>query len=164
LAAARRATTCDAARVSNIESPTPETDDIATADDIAELNRMAVERSAAFARVAGTVVLVLGAFGAAAWLWLNARLQLRLDDVGGPLGSFGEDDGVSILDRLDTLTAYVEVLIVSALAAGVGLGLRAVADYLVARTGGSLTGFRVGDRLAPPPTDLDLEPSERPLA
>jgi hypothetical protein len=164
LAAAHPATSCDAARVTNIESPTPDTDDIATAEDIAELNRMAVERSAAFARVAGTVVLVLGAFGTAAWLWLNARLQLRLDDVGGPLGSFGEDDRVSILDRLDTLTAYVEVLIVSVLAAGVGLGLRAVADYLVARTGGSLTGFRVGDRLSPPPTDLDLEPSERPRA
>jgi hypothetical protein len=150
--------------VTDIESPTPDTDDIATAEDIAELNRMAVERSAAFARVAGTVVLVLGAFGAASWLWLNVRLQLRLDDVGGPLGSFGEDDGVSILDRLDTLTAYVEVLIVSVLAAGVGLGLRAMADYLVARTGGSLTGFRVGDRLSPLPTDLDLERSERPLA
>jgi hypothetical protein len=157
---------CDAAPVTNIESPTPDGDDIVTADDIAELNRMAVERSATFARVAGTVVLVLGAFGALSWLWLNVRLQLRLEDMGGPLGSFGDsDDGVSFLDRLDTLTAYVEVLVVSALAAGVGLGLRAVADYLVARTGGSLTGFRVGDDLSPPPaTDLVLEPIDSPPA
>jgi hypothetical protein len=152
--------------MTNIESPTPDGDDTATVVDIAELNRMAVERSAAFARVAGTVVLVLGAFGALSWLWLNVRLQLRLEDMGGgPLGSFGDpDEGVSFLDRLDTLTAYVEVFVVSALAAGVGLGLRAVADYLVARTGGSLTGFRVGDRLSPPATDLVLERTDPPLA
>jgi hypothetical protein len=151
--------------VTNIESPTPDGDDIVTAEDIAELNRMAVERSAAFARVAGTVVLVLGAFGALSWLWLTVRLQLRLEDMGGPLGSFDEpDEGVSILVRLDTLTAYVEVLVVSALAAGVGLGLRAVADYLVASTGGSLTGFRVGDRLSPPATDLVLDRTDTPLA
>ena len=82
--------------MTNIESPTPDGDDTATAEDIAELNRMAVERSAAFARVAGTVVLVLGAFGALSWLWLNVRLQLRLEDMGGgPLGSFGDpDEGV----------------------------------------------------------------------
>ena len=31
---------------------------------------------------------------------------------GGPLGSFGDpDEGVSFLDRLDTLTAYVEVFV-----------------------------------------------------
>lgn len=145
--------------MTSIEPPIPgeiaTDDDIATAEDIAELNRMAVERSAGFARVAGTVVLVLGAFGALSWVWLNVRLQLRLDDVGAPLGQFGDaDEGPSFVDRLDILTAYVEVLVVSALAAGVGLGLRAVADYLVARTGGSLTGFRVGDDLTPPATDL----------
>ena len=50
--------------MTNIESPTPDGDDTATAEDIAELNRMAVERSAAFAGVAGTVVLVVGGFGA----------------------------------------------------------------------------------------------------
>jgi hypothetical protein len=31
-------------------------------------------------------------------------------------------------------------------AVGVGLGLRLFADYSVARTGGSLTGFEPGDR------------------
>lgn len=145
--------------------PSPSPDDlVASAEDIATLNRMAVERSAAFARAAGTVVLVAGVIGALAWLWFAVRLQLRLDDTGGALtlDFDGSDPEVSFLDRLDTLTAYVETLVVSALAAGLGLGLRAVADYMVARTGGSLTGFRVGDDLTEP-TDVDLASIDPPL-
>jgi hypothetical protein len=154
-------------RVTTIEPPAPADDHIATAEDIAELNRMAVERSAAFARVAGAVVLVVGVFGALAWLWLTVRLQLRLDDRGSGVGSFGDLElDTSFLERIDVASSYVELLVVSALAGGLGLGLRAAADYLVARTGGSLTGYRVGDDLSTPDDhdDLVLERTDPPGA
>lgn len=138
-------------------------DDIATADDIAVLNRMAVERSAAFTRIAGGVVLVIGVVGALSWLWLTVRLQLELDDNSGITGVpsiDGFDERTTWLDRVDSLTSYVHLLVFAGLALGLGLALRTMSDYVVARTGGSLTGFRVGDDLVLQADELALTPTD----
>jgi hypothetical protein len=129
--------------------------DTVTPDDIATLNGMAVERSAVFARTAGAVLVLVGVIGAAAWLWYSVRTQLRLDDDQFSATPFG-GPGVSLADRIDVLSGYVDPVVWSALAAGVGLGLRVLADYAVARTGGSLTGFQIGDDLASDDDDLTL--------
>ena len=135
----------------------------ATAEDIAELNRAAIERSAAFARIAGAVLLVIGVVGLVAWLWLTLRLQIRLDDMSigsDPFG--GGESATSFADRVDALVGYTETLVIAALAVGGGLGLRALADYMVARTGGSLTGYRVGDDLSVVDDDIVVEAADGP--
>ncbi len=129
--------------------------DTVTPDDIATLNRMAVERSAVFARIAGTVLVLVGVIGTAAWLWYSVRTQLRLDDDQFSATPFG-GPGLSLADRIDVLSGYVDPVVWSAVAAGVGLGLRVLADYAVARTGGSLTGFQIGDDLASDDDELTL--------
>jgi hypothetical protein len=140
-------------------------DAVATAEDIATLNRMAVERSAAFTRVAGTAVLVAGLVGVLAWLWYIVRLQLAMEPRTGLTGVpqiDGLDTDITFLDRVDVVSVYFEPLVVAALAAGIGLALRGVADYMVARTGGSLTGFRVGDDLTAPTAEVELEQLDPP--
>jgi hypothetical protein len=124
-----------------------------TAGDITALNGQAVARAAAFARLAGTALAVAGAIGLAAWLWTAYRMQVRADDFGGldPLLVGGaqttSEYEVTAADRIDLFVSVVDLAIVAALAAAIGLGLRLIADYTVARTGGSLTGFEAGDRV-----------------
>jgi hypothetical protein len=122
-------------------------EEVITDDDVALMNGMAVARSAAFARVTGTVLVVVGGVAAAAWVWLIVRTQMQIDGVSVTSAEFSRD--VSIAERLDVAAGSVTVLVWAALAGGAGLGLRAIADYVVARTGGSLTGLVSGDALLP---------------
>jgi hypothetical protein len=124
------------------------TDEMLTADDITGLNRQAVARTAAFTRLAGTALVVAGAIATAAWLYLVVRQQQIVDDgemFSPSLAVLSED--VSFAQRVDLLASQVTLGIWAVVAVGVGLGLRLVADYSVARTGGSLTGYEVGDRV-----------------
>jgi hypothetical protein len=121
-------------------------DEILTADDIAGLNRQAVIRAAAFTRLAGTGLVIAGAIALAAWLWLAIRQQQVIDGdtFSPPLAGLTED--VSFTQRIDLLANQIILAIWAVVALGIGLGLRLVADYSVVRTGGTLTGYEVGDR------------------
>jgi hypothetical protein len=131
-----------------------------TGDDITRLNGRSVERAGAFTRLAGTALIVAGGVGVLAWLWLTVRQQQALNDTGSGDGfEFGSSE-VSFANRIDALAGYVSLLLSAVLALGVGLGLRLVAEYSVARTGGSLTGFATGDPvpdggIAGPPSGAD---------
>jgi hypothetical protein len=122
--------------------------EILTADDIGGLNQQAVVRAAAFTRLAGTALVIAGAIATAAWLWLVVRQQQLVDDNGTFSTSVAVlDEDVSFVQRIDLFAGQVTLGIWAIVALGVGLGLRLVADYSVARTGGSLTGFEAGDRV-----------------
>ncbi len=58
-----------------------------------------------------------------------------------------EGDDVGVADRVDLLATYSLYLVLASLAAGLGFALRLVANYTVARTGGSVTGVRAGEPL-----------------
>jgi hypothetical protein len=134
--------------------------EILTADDIAGLNRQAVLRAAAFTRLAGAALVIAGVLAIIAWGWIVVRDQLRLDDYDDfapiPVSSSMDDSGplldiegafdVSFADRVDVLLGRLGFTLTAVVAVGAGLGLRLFADYSVARTGGSLTGFEPGDR------------------
>jgi hypothetical protein len=134
------------------------------AADITVLNGRMVERAGAFARLAGVGLIVVGALGVLAWVWVVVRQQLMIDDdTPSPFGFGGED--LSLVDRLDAFSQYVVYLVWSALAVAAGFGLRLAADFAVARTGGSLTGFLVGDPVPegglvgdPDPVPLEVDP------
>ena len=134
-----------------------EDDDRITGEDVAFLNRQAVARAAAFGRLSGTALVVVGAIAALAWLWLTIRQQQMMDDGSGsdPFGSAAPE--VTFADRLDMFTNGISLLVFAALTLGGGLGLRLLADYTVARVGGTLTGFEVGDR-APAPLESESDP------
>jgi hypothetical protein len=117
--------------------------DTIEAGDVERLNSMAVERAGAFARFAGVVLIVVGIIGVAGWLWITVRQQQRIDDVGGEFDL--EGDGPSLVERVDAMVDYIIFLAWSVLTIGAGFGLRLAADYAAARSGGSLTGFSVGD-------------------
>jgi hypothetical protein len=125
------------------------------------MNGMAVTRSAAFARIAGTVLVAIGAVGALAWLWLAVRAQQALTgrDMGLllPDGAGPEPPDPSVAERLDTLAAGTGLLLTASLAAAVGIVARMAADYAVTRTGGSLTGYEAGDVL---PDDSEDSPAD----
>jgi len=117
-----------------------------TADDVATLNRTAVARAAAFARLAGSALVVVGALGVAAAIWLAVRQQQAADGSGA--ASFGANSGdISLVNRIDLLVNPIGYLLSAILTGGTGLALRLIADYTVARVGGSLTGFEVGDAM-----------------
>lgn len=121
-----------------------------TADDLVELNDEVLARTASLARATGTALMVLGAVGAAAWLWLVARQQQLVG--GGDVGifSFGADEGgPSFTQRLDGFASTFGYLVSVALTAGFGLLLRVLGQYLTARTGGSLlSAVKAGDLFA----------------
>ena len=119
-------------------------DDIVTEADVDDLNRASVERSAVIARMAGSTLVVVGGLGLAAWLWLAYRTQAHA--TGTPLFGFGDAPDASLADRIDLLANMFMVLLVATMATALGLLVRVVADFLQARIGGSVTGFRVGDR------------------
>lgn len=131
--------------------------DTVTADDIATTNGMMVARSAAFARLAGTVLIVVGSIGAVAWAWFVVRTQQHLYGALVP-GAFDVDpSSPSLLDRLDAVPGTVVLLMSAALAVGLGVLLRLGADYVVVRTGGSLTGYQVGDELPEAEAQADAD-------
>lgn len=131
-------------------------DDVITIEDVAWLNGRLVARSARNARIAGTVLLAVGVVGVVLNLWLNWRYQDRLEsDTGGELSSsFGplSEPDVGWMERLD-LFAQLYGLEVPVLAIAVGFGLHLVADYTVARTGGSVGEVAVGDPVPTGPDD-----------
>ena len=127
-----------------------------TVDDIEELNREAIARGAAFVSLAGTALVVVGAVGCLAWLWTAVRVQQQLSP-GLTLGFSDDASGqnASLLDRVDLFVPYVGSLVIPALVIGFGLLLRLSADLVVARSGGTITGFQAGDRLEDEDSDLN---------
>jgi hypothetical protein len=120
-----------------------------TPEDVDELNRQALNRSSAIARVGGTVLVVVGVLGALTWLWLTVRSQQNAQPaefIG--LGDDIEIPDVSLGERITLLSTYFTTLLFSALAAGLGLFLRVVADAGQTFAGGSVTGFQVGQQLS----------------
>jgi hypothetical protein len=126
--------------------------DIVTSEDVIVLNRAVVARAAGFARLGGTAVLVVGGLGLAAWVWVTVRQQQMAEDTMVLAPGSGD---LSFGQRVDLVANTYVYLIYAAVAAGVGLALRLVADYAVARTGGSLTGFEPGDTLPDPEPERD---------
>jgi hypothetical protein len=139
----------------------PTEGDIVTAEDVAALNRATVARAAAFARLAGTALVVVGVVVLAAWAWVTVRQQQRLSSVEGAytgLSDVRPGSDVSVQERIDVLSTGVVLVFEAALLVGVGLGLRLFADNSVARAGGTLTGYEVGDVMgAEEPDDEDDE-------
>ena len=68
------------------------------------------------------------------------------DDGDGAVLSIS-DSTVSLSERIDAVADSVMLLVTAALAVAAGYGVRLVAEYTVARTGGSLTAFDVGDQV-----------------
>jgi hypothetical protein len=135
--------------------------DIVTSEDVIVLNRAVMVRAAAFARLAGTALLVVAGVAVAAWVWVTVRQQQAAEDsfVGFP----GDED-LSLGQRVDLFANTLTYLIYAAVAGGVGVALRLLADYTVARTGGSLTGFESGDTLPDPEPGRDDYVPPRPSA
>jgi hypothetical protein len=142
------------------ETPVAGGADTISGGDIALLNGQAVERAGAFARLAGSALIIVGAVGVAAWLWLTVRRWQTIDDFEGFSNGFeGKGPDVSFAERVDAVASYLPVVVYGAVAIGVGVGLRLMADYTVARTGGSLSGFLVGDLVpADDPDPIEVEP------
>jgi hypothetical protein len=89
-----------------------------TADDIAELNRSSLKATATIGRVAGMALMVLGAVGVVAWLWVAARQQQFFGDASG--FPFGTADDLSVTRRVDLLVSSFSLLIYAGLVFGVG--------------------------------------------
>jgi len=116
-------------------------DELVTSEDIEELNRLSVARAAAFTRMGGAVLLAMSALGLVGWLWVVIRTQQQsaLFRFGNPGGS------PDLLDRVSLLTTSLDGLLTSVLVGGVGLVMRLLADLAQTLTGGTVTGFQVGD-------------------
>jgi hypothetical protein len=127
---------------------------VITPEDVEELNAAAIARAAAFVRIAGTVLVGVGAAGCLAWLWTAVRSQQELSpNVGfGLPGS--ESPQVELVDRIDLLAPFLGAWVLAAFVVGFGLLLRLAADFVLARSGGSVTGFEAGDVL---PDDIELD-------
>jgi hypothetical protein len=116
-----------------------------SAEDVQALNRATLSRSAWFAQLAGTALIVVGALAVLGWLWLIVRQQQRAGDVFG-FTFDSEPEHPTIAGRIDMITGTVTVLVQAALAVGIGCGLRLWGQDLASRVGTSLTGYEVGDR------------------
>jgi hypothetical protein len=119
-----------------------------TAEDIANLNRDTIARSAAFLRLGGTLIGLVGVVGMVAWAWYEVRLQQNVGD--SPLifnATTASAGGLELGDRIDLLAGSMSLLVLSSLALGLGLAARHLGDYTQARTGASLTGYAVGDTI-----------------
>jgi hypothetical protein len=128
-------------------------EEIVTRDDVVILNRAVVARAAVMARLVGSALIVLAAVAAAAWAWLVVRQQVTMDDASSFSGGGFED--LSIGQRVDLFANILPYLVYAGLALGAGIGLRLLADYAQARTGGSLTGYEPGDTLPDPDPERD---------
>jgi len=117
-----------------------------TEDDVAELNRGVLRRTATIARHASTGLTVLGLLGVTAWVWIVARQQLVLGGGAGISGFFSSGDGhLSFLQRIDVFVSTLGLLLSAGLVGGLGLALRLAAEYSISASGGSLTGVEAGD-------------------
>lgn len=121
--------------------------DSVTATDIDRLNRTAVARGAQVARRAGTALLVLASIILLGWLWAFLRQQGLLG--GGDEGPFRFESHPDASARVDLTVSTISFLASAGILMGLGCGLRLIADYAAARTGGSLVGVQVGDLIPP---------------
>jgi hypothetical protein len=143
--------------VSTTDTPGP---DLVTEADVAGLNRAAIARTTAFARLAGTVGIAIGAVAALGWVWLTVRAQGEIGDATNVSFGGGPPSDPDFTDRIDLVVINLALLIYAALVAGVGMALRLGADYAETRTGGSLTGLDVGDELLQADDDEDATSGE----
>jgi hypothetical protein len=116
-----------------------------TADDVRDLNRASVERTAAIARLVGNGLVIAGAVVLLAWLWVSVRGQQQL---GRLTIGFDASTGRDLADRVDTFIGSLGMLSSGALVLGLGFVVRLLADYAQTQVGGSVTGFVEGDQLA----------------
>jgi hypothetical protein len=124
-------------------SDTAATDAVFTPDDVQRLNRMAIERATAFARIAGTASIVIGAVLGLAWAWFAVRTQQRASfSVFG-----GSDDDLDFVDRVDLFVNTLSLLVFATVICAIGVALRLFADYIQDRSGSSITGYAAGDEL-----------------
>jgi hypothetical protein len=121
-----------------------------TEADLTALNQRALLRTIELARRAATVLLILAAVLALAWLWQILRQQGVLQDSAGDESGFvfvGRN--LTFKQRIDAFTAFTTPLGYSALVFGLGTGLRLYCDVAMLRAGASLTGWQVGDPIDP---------------
>jgi hypothetical protein len=126
---------------------------LVTEDDVALLNRAWVERTAWLARLAGNVMIGVGAVLAVAWAWVTIRTQQQLS--GNVFNDSSIEPSPGIVDRIDAFTGSIYLLSICALVVGLGFLTRLAADYCQTRVGGSVSRFVVGDVL--PLDDLSSE-------
>ncbi|HVM01180.1 MAG TPA: hypothetical protein VM263_00810 [Acidimicrobiales bacterium] len=74
-----------------------------TAGDVRELNRAVLRATARAGRAAGTGLLVIGAVGAALWLWIVLRQQ---DVIGGGEGRSPSASTATIPRRRSAWTCW----------------------------------------------------------
>lgn len=121
-----------------------------TPDDVALANRTVLTRASVVARIAGIVVIVIGVVGFAAWLWLVVRTQQQLNQTRG-VDQFGQPaPPAGFRDRIDQSVGTVEIMLWATLTIGGGFALRLLGQHSLARSGGSLTGYEVGDAVPEP--------------
>jgi hypothetical protein len=121
--------------------------DVLTAEDVHDLNRMSMRRTAAFLRIAGLAIVAVGVLAVLGWLWYAVRTQQQLGGIDSLPGfGGGPEDTASWVDRLDVFAPFLGNLVIGAIAVGFGLLLQLVAGFMIDRTGASLTGFEPGDR------------------
>jgi hypothetical protein len=122
-------------------------DSTVTSEDVDDLNRQALDRSSAIARIGGTVLVIIGILGALAWLWLTIRAQQEAQPA--EFDTFGDQapPDISLGERITLVTTYLSMLLWASVAAGLGVFLRVVADAGQTYAGGSITGFQVGQSL-----------------
>lgn len=137
--------------VSDQEASEPNgTEPVFTTDDVQRLNRMAIERAAVIARIAGTASIAIGVVVGLAWAWLAVRTQQRVSNaVFG-----GADADADLVDRVDLFVSSAALLAFAALTCVLGVALRLIADFIQDRAGGSITGYKPGDEL---PEEKDFE-------
>jgi hypothetical protein len=112
------------------------------AEDRRLLDRTAIATAANTTKVAGTVLLVIGAVVLAAWAWSAGQAQIDAGD-----GYFGDslEPGASVGDRVDLFVLQIGPLALGALVLGFGFLLRLLADHVLLAAGGSPLGIEVGD-------------------
>jgi hypothetical protein len=66
-----------------------------TEKDVSELNRAAVDRTAAFARIGGAVLVAVGAVGLPGWIWIATRAQQQA--AVGTIAFVGNTSGSATL-------------------------------------------------------------------
>jgi hypothetical protein len=137
------------------DSPCRDQESIVTADDVRDLNRSSVERSASIARIAGVAVTFVGGVLAVGWLWVAVRLQQRIGD-GLDFGT-NEPSSVSFAKRVDALVGSLGLLGTAALVVAIGFVACLLADYMQSQVGGSVTGFVEGDALPGDDVESDAE-------
>lgn len=122
-----------------------------TGEDVVQLNRGVLLRSARLARVVGTVLVAIGALGFLMWVWIVLRQQ---HVIGGEHFMFGPPGDGSPTQRLDAFAGSFGFLTETTVTAGIGALLRLAGEHLTAGHGGSLTGLAAGDVLPTAADDL----------